>query len=129
MKNSEKIRLYAINKNNPLRKKYIEVYNVLAGKGSFSVLKKRFYCFKYKLKFEEKEKMINNLNNKYAALGYIHDNFEMLYNPSGVCGDYNENGNFICSADLMPLDEKQQKWCETKGNCMFCKILADKVNL
>lgn len=129
MKNSEKICLYAINKNNPLRKKYIEECNAIVGNGSFSASKKLFYCYKYKFKGKEKEKKINKLNRKYAYFGYVHDDFETLYNPYGVCGDYNENGNFICSADLMPLDEKQQKWCETKGNCMFCKILADKVNL
>ena len=129
MKNSKKIRLYVMNKNNPLRKEYIKVYNSFTENGSFSVFKKLFYCLKYKLKYEEKEKMIHNLNDKYASLGYIYDDFETLYNSYGVCGDYDENGNFICSADLMPLDEKQQKWCETKGNCMFCKILADKVNL
>lgn len=81
-----------------------------------------------KLQTAEFREKIENLNDKYAKRGYIHDDIDSLYSCSGKCGEYDDcREQFVCSVDFMPLTYEKRKWCQTEGNCVKCEKLKNKL--
>lgn len=79
-----------------------------------------YICFKvlnsdFSQHWEETEDY-QKLKDEYEAKGLyeVDDPFRE------ECGEYNDDGMFVCSATQQPLTFEEKQWCQTKGNCENC---------
>lgn len=67
-------------------------------------------------KLKEKAIPCKDLKEKYAKLGLI----EVSDPFRESCGEYDDDGDLICSVTGELLDYREFAWCEVKGNCKHC---------
>ncbi len=73
-----------------------------------------------KAKLKEYDPSCKELKEKYAKLGLI----EVSDPFSESCGEYDDDGDLICSVTGELLDYREFAWCQDKGNCKHCSKMV-----
>lgn len=66
------------------------------------------------------EPCCEKLKEKYEKLGLV----EVSYPLRESCGEYDDDGDLICSVTGELLDYREFSWCQVKGNCEHCSKMV-----